>query len=46
MAHSVDVWNKNADVLQFRPVGYMQINSQLMHEGMAEVYSSAKRNWI
>ena len=28
MAHSVDVWNTNAEVLQFRPVGYMQINSQ------------------
>ena len=42
MAHSVDVWNSNAEVLQFRPVGYMQINSQLMHEGMAEVYSQQK----
>ena len=42
MAHSVDVWNANAEALQFRPVGYMQINSQLMHEGMAEVYSQQK----
>jgi glycine/D-amino acid oxidase-like deaminating enzyme len=42
MAHSVNVWNENADALTFRKVGYMQINSQLMHEGMSEVYHQQK----
>ena len=42
MAHSVNVWNENAEALTFRPVGYMQINSQLMHEGMSEVYHQQK----
>ena len=42
MAHSVDVWNENAEALTYKPVGYMQINSQLMHEGMSEVYHQQK----
>ncbi len=42
MAHSVNVWNENAEALTFRKVGYMQINSQLMHEGMSEVYHQQK----
>ncbi len=42
MAHSVNIWNENAEVLTFRPVGYMQINSQLMHEGMSQVYQQQK----
>ena len=42
MAHSVDVWNENAEALTYKPVGYMQINSQLMQEGMSEVYQQQK----
>ena len=42
MAHSVDVWNENAEALTYKPVGYMQINSQLMQEGMSEVYHQQK----
>ena len=38
MDQSVKVWNANAEALTYRPVGYMQINSQLMHEGMSSVY--------
>jgi len=42
MDHSVRIWNENAEALTFRPVGYMQINSELMREGMAEVYEQQK----
>ena len=42
MDHSVKVWNANAEALTYRPVGYMQINSQLMHEGMSSVYQQQK----
>ncbi|MAV82570.1 MAG: monomeric sarcosine oxidase [Pelagibacteraceae bacterium] len=42
MDHSIKVWNANADALTFKPVGYMQINSELMREGMSEVYEQQK----
>ena len=42
MYHSVKVLNANAEALTYKPVGYMQINSQLMHEGMSEVYHQQK----
>jgi len=42
MDHSVRVWNDNAAILTYRPVGYMQINSELMREGMSEVYEQQK----
>ena len=42
MDHSVRIWNDNAEVLTYRPVGYMQINSELMREGMSEVYEQQK----
>ena len=42
MDHSIKVWNANAEALTFRPVGYMQINSELMREGMSEVYEQQK----
>ena len=42
MAHSVNVWNENAEALTYKPVGYMQINSELMQEGMSEVYEQQK----
>ena len=42
MDHSVKVWNANAEALTYKPVGYMQINSQLMHEGMSSVYQQQK----
>ena len=42
MDHSVRIWNENSEALTYRPVGYMQINSELMREGMAEVYKQQK----
>jgi glycine/D-amino acid oxidase-like deaminating enzyme len=42
MDHSIKVWNANAEALTFKPVGYMQINSELMREGMSEVYEQQK----
>ena len=42
MDHSVRIWNDNAEILTYRPVGYMQINSELMREGMSEVYEQQK----
>ena len=42
MDHSVRFWNDNAEALTYRPVGYMQINSELMREGMSEVYEQQK----
>ena len=42
MAHSINLWNANAKALTFHKVGYMQINSQLMVEGMNQVYEQQK----
>ena len=42
MAHSINVWNKNAEQLTFHKVGYMQINSQLMVDHMSQVYEQQK----
>ena len=42
MDHSVRAWNDNAKTLTYKPVGYMQINSELMREGMSEVYQQQK----
>jgi len=36
MAHSADIWNQNAEIYSFHPVGYMQIS----HEGMREDVAS------
>ena len=43
MAHSINIWNENAHELCFHKVGYMQINSQLMVEGMSKVYEEQKK---
>jgi len=42
MAHSINVWNENAEQLTFHKVGYMQINSQLMVDHMSQVYEQQK----
>ena len=38
MAHSVDVWESDAEVLSYHPVGYMQISSESMREDVRSIY--------
>ena len=38
MAHSVKVWESDAEAYSYHPVGYMQISSESMHEDVASIY--------
>jgi len=38
MAHSVSVWEEDAEAYSYHPVGYMQISSESMHEDVASIY--------
>src|SRR5215472_6303485 len=42
MAHSVSVWERDAEALSYHPVGYMQISPEVMHEGVASIYAQQK----
>jgi len=42
IAHSVDVWEEDAEGYGFLPVGYMQISPESMHEGVCEIYQRQK----
>jgi glycine/D-amino acid oxidase-like deaminating enzyme len=42
MAHSVSVWERDAEALSYHPVGYMQISPKVMHEGVASIYEQQK----
>ena len=42
MAHSVSVWERDAEALSYHPVGYMQISPEVMHEGVASIYEQQK----
>ncbi len=42
MAHSVDVWEENADLFGYHPVGYMQISPESMHEDVAQIAKQQK----
>src|SRR5512142_706357 len=35
MAHSVEVWERDADAYSYHPVGYMQISPEVMHAQVA-----------
>jgi glycine/D-amino acid oxidase-like deaminating enzyme len=39
MAHSVAVWEVDADAFAFHPVGYMQIAPEEMHENVAKIFA-------
>jgi glycine/D-amino acid oxidase-like deaminating enzyme len=39
MAHSVSVWEADAEAFAFNPVGYMQIAPQAMAEDVAKIFS-------
>ena len=38
MAHSVDIWESDADALNYHPVGYMQISSESMRSDVSEIF--------
>jgi len=42
MAHSVDVWERDAEIYHYHSVGYMQISPESMHEGVASIYEQQK----
>ena len=42
MAHSVKTWDEDAKGYGYRPVGYMQISSEVMHAEVAEIYKRQK----
>ena len=39
MAHSVSVWESDPEAFAYRPVGYMQIAPEAMHEDVAKIYA-------
>ena len=38
MAHSVEVWESDAQAYSYHPVGYMQISPESMHADVASIY--------
>lgn len=42
IAHSVDVWEEDAEGYGYLPVGYMQISPEAMRQDVAEIYGRQK----
>ncbi|WP_299193654.1 FAD-binding oxidoreductase [uncultured Erythrobacter sp.] len=42
MAHSVAVWEEDAETYSYHPVGYMQISAESMHADVASIYDQQK----
>lgn len=42
MAHSADIWEENAEIYAFNPVGYMQISHEGMREDVAQIATEQK----
>ena len=42
MAHSVAVWESDAEAYSYHPVGYMQISPEVMHEQVGTIYEQQK----
>jgi glycine/D-amino acid oxidase-like deaminating enzyme len=42
MAHSVDVWESDAQAYSYHPVGYMQISPEVMHADVATIAAQQK----
>jgi glycine/D-amino acid oxidase-like deaminating enzyme len=38
MAHSVSIWESDAEAFAYHPVGYMQISPEVMHEDVVQIY--------
>jgi len=43
MAHSVSVWESDAEKYHYHPVGYMQISPECMHEDVASIAEQQKQ---
>ncbi|MFQ6006405.1 MAG: NAD(P)/FAD-dependent oxidoreductase [Woeseia sp.] len=42
MAHSVEVWESDAETYSYHPVGYMQISCESMHDDIATIYDQQR----
>jgi glycine/D-amino acid oxidase-like deaminating enzyme len=42
MAHSVDVWESDAEAYSYHPVGYMQISPECMRDDVASIYEQQR----
>jgi glycine/D-amino acid oxidase-like deaminating enzyme len=42
MAHSVSVWESDAEAFHYYPVGYMQIAPEVMHADVASIYEQQR----
>ncbi|HLB81362.1 MAG TPA: FAD-binding oxidoreductase [Dongiaceae bacterium] len=42
MAHSVSVWESDAEAFSYHPVGYMQISPEAMHADVASIYAQQR----
>lgn len=42
MAHSVDVWESDPEVLSYHPVGYLQISSESMRDDVGTIFEQQK----
>ncbi len=42
IAHSVVIWEEDAEGYGFHPVGYMQLSPETMHQDVAEIYQRQK----
>src|SRR6476661_11215082 len=42
MAHSVSVWESDAETYSYHPVGYMQISPEVMHAQVAKIFSEQR----
>ena len=43
MAHSVDIWESDAESLSYHPVGYMQISSESMRQDVSEIFEQQQK---
>jgi glycine/D-amino acid oxidase-like deaminating enzyme len=42
MAHSVSIWERDAEALSYHSVGYMQISPEVMHQDVASIYQQQR----
>jgi hypothetical protein len=42
IAHSVAIWEEDAEGYGYYPVGYMQVSPECMHEGVSQIYRQQK----
>lgn len=42
MAHSVALWEEDAEALTYHPVGYMQISPEAMHDDVAQIHKEQR----